>query len=89
MASVALEMGSGPGPVRELIAEFQARFGALIRGFAAAALARKELADGEDPDQLAFEINGIMLATDTNFVEHDDPAVLALARQIVRFRLGV
>ena len=30
-----------------------------------------------------------MLATDTNFVQHDDPAVLDLARQIVRQRLGV
>jgi AcrR family transcriptional regulator len=89
MASVALEMGSGPGPVRELIAEFQSRFGALLRGFAVAALARKELAVGEDPDRLAFELNGIMLATDTNFAEHDDPAVLDLARQIMRARLGV
>jgi AcrR family transcriptional regulator len=88
MTGVALEMGSGPGPVRELIAEFQSRFGTLIRGFAAAALARNELAAGEDPDRLAYELNGIMLATDTNFAEHDDPAVLDLARQIVRARLG-
>jgi AcrR family transcriptional regulator len=91
MAGVALEMGARPGPagpVGKLIAEFQAGFGALIRGFATAALAREELADGEDPDQLAFELNGIMLATDTNFVQHEDPAVLDLARQIVRFRLG-
>ena len=89
MASVALEMGGRPGPARELIAEFQSRFGALIRGFAAAALARGELAAGEDPDRLAFELNGIMLAAHTNFVLHDDPAVLDLARQIVRQRLGV
>jgi len=30
-----------------------------------------------------------MLAADTNFVLHDDPAVLNLARQIVRQRLGL
>ena len=88
MAGVALEVAGRPGPVGKLIAEFQAGFGALIRGFAAAALARSELAAGEDPDRLAFELNGIMLATDTNFVEHDDPAVLDLARQIVRQRLA-
>ena len=29
-----------------------------------------------------------MLAADTNFVLHDDPAVLNLARQIVHQRLG-
>jgi AcrR family transcriptional regulator len=89
MASAALEMGNRPGPLREPLDEFQARFGALLRGFAAAAVARHELPAGEDPDRLAFELNGIMLAADTNFVLHDDPAVLELARQIVHQRLGV
>lgn len=89
MASAALEMGTRPGPVGELIAAFQSEFGALIRGFAATALARSELPADEDPDRLAFELNGIMLTTDTNFVLHDDPAVLELARQIVHARLGV
>ena len=88
MASVALEMSGRDGPVGELVAEFQSRFGALIRDFAVTALARAELAAGEDPDRLAFELNGIMLATDTNFAQHDDPAVLDLARQIVRQRLA-
>ena len=88
LASAALEIGTRPGPVRDLIASFQARFGDLIRGFAATALARHELVAGEDPDRLAFELNGIMLAADTNFVLHDDPAVLDLARQIVHQRLG-
>ena len=89
MASAALEIGIRPGPVKDLIASFQSRFGDLIRGFAAAALARNELPDGENPDRLAFELNGILLAAHTNFVLHDDPAVLDLARQIVRQRLGV
>jgi hypothetical protein len=30
-----------------------------------------------------------MLAADTNFVLHDDPTVLNLARQIVHQRLGL
>jgi AcrR family transcriptional regulator len=88
LASVALEMGVRPGPVSELLREVQARFGALIRGSAAAAVEQNELPADEDPDRLAFELNGIMLATHTNFVLHDDPAVLDLARQIVGQRLG-
>jgi AcrR family transcriptional regulator len=88
MAAAALEMRSRPGPVGDLIAAFQAQFGTLIRGFAATAVGRHELGVGEDPDRLAFELNGIMLAADTNFVLHDDPGVLDLARQIVRQRLG-
>ena len=89
MAGAALELGNRPGPLRELIDEFQARFGALLRGFAATAVHRNELPADEDPGRLAFELNGIMLAADTNFVLHDDPAVLDLARQIVHQRLGV
>ena len=89
LASPALEIGTRPGPVRDLVASFQARFGDLIRGFAAAAVAGNEISAEEDPDRLAFELNGIMLAADTNFVLHDDPAVLNLARQIVHQRLGV
>jgi AcrR family transcriptional regulator len=88
MASAALEMGTRPGPVKELVAAFQSQFAALIRGFAATALEQNELPASEDPDRLAFELNGIILAADTNFVLHDDPAVLDLARQIVHQRLG-
>ena len=88
MAGVALEMGTRPGPVKDLITTFQAQFGELIRGFAATAVARHELPPGEEPGRLAFELNGIMLAADTNYVLHDDPAVLELARQIVHQRLG-
>jgi AcrR family transcriptional regulator len=89
MASAALALGTRTGPVRDLIIALQAQFGELIRSFAVAAVARNELPAGEDPGRLAFELNGIMLATDTNFVQHEDPAVLDLAREIVRQRLGV
>jgi len=89
MASAALALGTRTGPVRDLISALQAQFGELIRSFAVTAVARNELSAGEDPGRLAFELNGIMLATDTNFVQHEDPAVLDLARQIVRQRLGV
>ena len=89
MASAALALGTRTGPVRDLIIALQAKFGELIRGFAVAAVAGNELPAGEDPGRLAFELNGIMLATDTNFVQHEDPAVIDLGRQIVRERLGV
>lgn len=89
MASGTLELNARPGPVRDLIARSQAEFGALIRGFAATALERGELPAWEDPDRLVFELNGIMLAAETNFVQHDDLAVLTLARQIVRQRLDL
>jgi hypothetical protein len=55
----------------------------------ATAIAQHELPPGEDPGQLAFELDGIILATDANFVLHDDSAVLDLACQVVRRRLGL
>jgi hypothetical protein len=82
-------MGTRPGPVKQRVADFQSGFGALVRGFAATAFEQHELPAREDPDRLTFELYGIMLAADTNFVLHDDPAVLNQARQIVHQRLGV
>ena len=88
MASAALEMGTRPGPVKEMIAAFQTQFVGVIRGFAATAIEQRELPATDDPDRLAFELNGIILAADTSFVLHDNPAVLDLARQVVRQRLA-
>jgi AcrR family transcriptional regulator len=88
-SSAVLEMGTRPGPVKEAVADFQAGFVRLLRGFAAIAIEQNELPPGDDPVRLAFELNGIILATDANFVLRDDPAILDLARQVVRRRLGL
>jgi AcrR family transcriptional regulator len=87
-AAAALEMGTRPGPVKERVAAIQSGFAALLRGFAATALAQHELAAREDPRLLAFEMHGVLLAAHTSFVLHDDPAFLDLARQVVYQRLG-
>jgi AcrR family transcriptional regulator len=88
-AAATLEMGTRPGPVKESVAAFQSGFVELIRGFAATAIEQQELPAREDPARLAFELNGIILATNASFVLHDDPAVLDMARQVVRQRLGL
>ena len=88
-AATALEMGTHPGPVKERVAAIQSGFTALLRTFAATALEQHELPAREDPDRLAFELHAMLLAADTKFVLHDDPAILDLARQVVRQRLGL
>src|SRR6478609_9300402 len=88
-AATALEMGTHPGPVKDRVAAIQSGFTALLRDFAATALEQHELAAREDPDRLAFELHAILLGADTKFVLHDDPAILDLARQVVRQRLGL
>ena len=86
-ASAALEMGTRPGRVKERIVGFQSGFVRLLRSTAEEAVALGELDADEDPEQLAFELNGMILAADTNFVLHDDPRVLEVARKAVRRRL--
>ena len=88
-AGAVLEMGTRPGPVKDQVAAFQNRFAALIRQFIVTALEHRELPADEDPDALTFELNGIILAANTNFVLREDPAALDMARNIVRRRLGI
>ena len=88
-AGAVLEMGTRPGPVKERIAAFQGGFTGQIRQFIVTALERHELPADEDPDALTFELNGIILAANTHFVLHEDPAALDMARNIVRRRLGI
>ena len=88
-AGAVLEMGTRPGPVKERIAAFQSSFTALIRGFIVTAIDQHELPADEDPDALTFELNGIILAANSSFVLHDDPAVLEMPRQILHRRLGI
>lgn len=88
-AGATLEMGTRPGPVKERVAEFQSTFTALVRQFVVTAIERGELAADEDADALTFELNGIILAANAGFVLRGDAQVLALAKAVVRRRLGV
>ncbi len=88
-AAAVLEMGTRPGPVKEQIAEFQTKFTGLIHQFILTAIERRELPADEDPDALTFELSGIILAANANFVLRQDPAALNMAKNIVRRRLGI
>ncbi len=59
-----------------------------MTSFAATAVEQHELYADEDPDRLAFELQSILLGSDTKFVLYDDPAYLALARHVLRRRLA-
>ncbi len=88
-AATSLEMGARPGPVKERIAAIQSGFTALLASFAVTAVAQHELPAHEDPAALAFELHAVLLGADTKFVLSDDPAVMDLARRVVRQRLGL
>jgi len=75
--------------VKVRVAAFQAGFVALIRGFAAEAISAGDLSGDEDPSELAFELNGIILAANVSFVLSGTTEPLELARRALRRRLGV
>jgi AcrR family transcriptional regulator len=86
-AGAVLEVGTRPGPVKQRIVEFQQMFVGLVRDFAVTAIEQGELVD-EVPEQLAFEINGLLLAADAGFVLSDDAASLEIPRAVLRRRLA-
>jgi AcrR family transcriptional regulator len=88
-AVTALEMGSRPGRVKERVAAIQGDFVEMLRQGAADAVSRGQLPSTEQPDALAFELNGVILAADVHFVLHGNEGALDIARQVVRRRLGV
>ena len=88
-AVTALEMGSRPGRVKERVAQLQGGFVEMLRQGAADAVSREQLPGTEQPDALAFELNGVILAADVHFVLHRNEGALDIARQVVRRRLGV
>jgi len=87
-AATSMEMGARPGPIRDRLAAIQTDFTSLLESFATTALELGELAADEDPARLAFELHAVLLGADAKFVLHDDPAVLGLARSVVRRRLA-
>jgi AcrR family transcriptional regulator len=88
-ASAVLEMGTRPGPVKERVGAFQQRFAGLIFRSAQQAQDLGQLSADEDLRLLAFELNGIILAANANYVMTDDPAALDTARRAVRRLLKV
>ena len=88
-AGAVMEMGTRPGPVRDRVAEFQDEFTALLHRFVVTARQRGEIAADEDPDALTFELSGMILAANANFVLRSDPRVPEMARRVVRRRLRI
>lgn len=85
-AGRTLEMGSRPGPVREAVADFNARLSELIIDLIVSAQAEGHLRD-EDPRALLFELGGYFLQASAS-VSLGDDRVLDVADAVMRRRLG-
>jgi AcrR family transcriptional regulator len=87
-ASAAAEFDTHPGAVRERIAEFQRGWMGLLVRLVGEAQAAGELR-AEDPEQVAFELNGYLLMANTAFLLHSDPRAIARAHAAVAARLAL
>lgn len=82
-AAAAAELGGRSGPVRERVAEYQREWIGLLTDAAEKAVADGELVAGTDVSMLVFQLNAMVVAANTSFILHDDPAVIGQARAAV------
>ena len=85
--AVSAEVGARPGRVHDEVARVQGQWRDLLLAEARSAHERRELPDGRDPTQLAFELGVILAGTNIVTVLHDDARAIARARAAVRDRL--
>ncbi|MEW6581623.1 MAG: TetR/AcrR family transcriptional regulator, partial [Actinomycetota bacterium] len=76
-ASVAAEVDTRPGPVRDRAVEVVDGWTALLRQAVLDAQEEGTVDRAEDPDQLAFEVDAYLLLGNAQFVASGDPEALA------------
>ena len=87
-ASAAAEFDTHPGPVRERIAGFQRDWTDQLTQLVREAQAAGQLR-AEDPNQLAFELNGHLLMANTAFLLYDTPEAIQMGRTAIAARLAL
>ncbi len=87
-ASVAAEMDTHPGPVRDLAVRFTGEWFAELVGAVRDGQAEGAIEPSEDPEQLAFEIDSYLLLANAQYVVVHDPTPLERARRAVDRRLA-
>ena len=87
-ASAGAEFDTHPGAVKERIADFQRDWTDLLVQLVREAQVAGDLRD-EDPDQLAFELNGYLLMANTAFLLHGSAQAITRARNAVAARLAL
>jgi AcrR family transcriptional regulator len=86
-ASVAAELDTHPGPVRDVAVRFVGDWIALQASLVREAQAAGELDPDADAEQLAFELESALFLANQLFVISADPAVMRRGRAAFRGRL--
>jgi AcrR family transcriptional regulator len=86
--SVAAELDTRPGPVRDRIVVFQTGWSKLISSALRVARRRGELTGDTSIEQLTFELNAMLVQANALFLLYGDSKAFALARRAIGDRLG-
>jgi AcrR family transcriptional regulator len=86
-AVAAADVGTRPGPVRDAVVAQHRDWIELLERLVRRATDVGDLETGDDPAQVAFELNAVLASASTSFVLQDDPAVFERARVAVRRRV--
>ena len=86
-AAATIEMDGRPGPVRDCVAQQMTRWASTLADFAREAIARGELRDDTDPEQLAFELDALGTAVNSGWQLHEDANVFERGHRAIRRRL--
>jgi AcrR family transcriptional regulator len=86
-ASVAAEMDTHPGPVRDLAIQLTVQWRNELETAAKDAQAEGAIDPSEDPEQVAFEINAYLLLANAQFIVSQEPTPINRARHALERRL--
>jgi AcrR family transcriptional regulator len=86
-ASAAAEVGTRRSAVRDAIAEIYAGWAAALAALARDAQKAGRVDRKEDPEQLAFELNAILVAANNGYILTRDRAVFERAREAIGRRV--
>jgi AcrR family transcriptional regulator len=87
-ASVAAEMDTHPGPVRDLAVKLSQDWAGQLEAAVRDAQGEGAIAPSEDAAQLAFELNAYLLLANAQFVVSRDPTPIERARHAIAHRLA-
>jgi len=87
-AATSAELAGREGPVADRVRELNATALSDLVDQLRVAQEAGQLGPGADPDQLAFEVDSIMLGAHSGFLLFGDPAYLERARRAIRARLA-
>ncbi len=86
-ASVAAEMDTHPGPVRDHAVQLAVEWSRLLETAVRDAQAEGAIDLSEDPEQLAFELDAYLLLANAHFVVSQESAPIDRARRAIERRL--